>query len=183
MTLTLKFDLLLKNFNLGNNLWTVKDRAFINCTCVFFRIFVTRPFAPYHNFRLNDLDIELWMTFTKCCYFNLVASRRTSLSYDNFCSVLTTGWKPSANFTFGLVERLQWHWLPKCIYDTNEVHVSNNKHNEKENAVKKGIWYSFYAPGLKGPPGASSNRIVRPFVCNSIPLTNSAIFKVWVMIK
>ena len=38
----------------------------------------------------------------------------------------------------------------------------------------------FYAPGLKGPPGASSNRIVRPFVClsvclsvrNSVPLTN-----------
>ena len=23
----------------------------------------------------------------------------------------------------------------------------------------------FYAPGLKGPPGASSNRIVHPFVC------------------
>ena len=23
----------------------------------------------------------------------------------------------------------------------------------------------FYGPGLKGPPGASSNRIVPPFVC------------------
>ena len=40
--------------------------------------------------------------------------------------------------------------------------------------------FCFYAPGLKGPPGASSNRIVcpsvRPSVClsvrNSIPLTN-----------
>ena len=43
---------------------------------------------------------------------------------------------------------------------------------------------SFYAPGLKGPPGASSNRIVCPSVClsvrpsvrlsvrNSVPLTN-----------
>ena len=35
---------------------------------------------------------------------------------------------------------------------------------------------SFYAPGLKGPPGASSNLIVClfvcPFVCNSVPLTN-----------
>ena len=38
----------------------------------------------------------------------------------------------------------------------------------------------FYAPGLKGPPGASSNRIrhlsvclsVCPSVCNSVPLTN-----------
>ena len=49
------------------------------------------------------------------------------------------------------------------------------------------LWYSctsctchFYAPGLKGPPGASSNRIVCPSVClfvclsvrNSVPLTN-----------
>ena len=29
VTLTLKFDLLLKNFNLGNNLRTVRDRVFI----------------------------------------------------------------------------------------------------------------------------------------------------------
>ena len=27
---------------------------------------------------------------------------------------------------------------------------------------------AIYAPGLKGPPGASSNRIVRPFVCPSV---------------
>ena len=32
--------------------------------------------------------------------------------------------------------------------------------------------WNFYAPGLKGPPGASSNRIVRPFVRNPVPLTN-----------
>ena len=29
VTLTLKFDLLFKNFNLGHNLWTMRDRAFI----------------------------------------------------------------------------------------------------------------------------------------------------------
>ena len=29
----------------------------------------------------------------------------------------------------------------------------------------------FYAPGLKGPPGASSNRIVRPSVCPSVCLS------------
>ena len=41
-------------------------------------------------------------------------------------------------------------------------------------------FWGFYAPGLQGPPGASSNRIVRPFVCpsvcpsvrNSVPLLN-----------
>ena len=30
---------------------------------------------------------------------------------------------------------------------------------------------SYYAPGLKGPPGASSNWIVRPFVCPSVRLS------------
>ena len=29
MTLTFKFDLFFKNFNLGHNLWTVRDSAFI----------------------------------------------------------------------------------------------------------------------------------------------------------
>ena len=37
-------------------------------------------------------------------------------------------------------------------------------------------YFTLYAPGLKGPPGASSVWIVRPsvypFVCNSVPLTN-----------
>ena len=34
------------------------------------------------------------------------------------------------------------------------------------------LWqFLFYAPGLKGPPGASSNRIVRPSVCPSVPLS------------
>ena len=34
VTLTLKFDLLFKNFNLGHNLLTVRDRAFIFHMCV-----------------------------------------------------------------------------------------------------------------------------------------------------
>ena len=45
-----------------------------------------------------------------------------------------------------------------------------------------------YAPGLKGPSGASSNRIICPSVCLSVRLQfrpackQSAIFKVWVVI-
>ena len=83
-TLPLKFDLLLKNLTLVivYELWETGLSYF---TSVFL---VTRPFAPYYNFRLNDLDIELWMTFTKCCYFNLVASRQTSLSSDISCFCL-----------------------------------------------------------------------------------------------
>ena len=34
VTLTLKFDLLFKNLNLGHNLWTVRDRAFIFHMCI-----------------------------------------------------------------------------------------------------------------------------------------------------
>ena len=46
----------------------------------------------------------------------------------------------------------------------------------------------FYAPGLKGPPGASSNWIIHRFVCLSICKFHSAfkqgaIFKVWVMMQ
>ena len=34
VTLTLKFDLLFKNFNLGHNLWTVRDMALILHMCI-----------------------------------------------------------------------------------------------------------------------------------------------------
>ena len=40
-------------------------------------------------------------------------------------------------------------------------------HAEK-NRVGLSEIISFYAPGLKGPSGASSNRIVRPSVCPSV---------------
>ena len=42
-----------------------------------------------------------------------------------------------------------------------------------QNKGSKGSYSKhFYTPGLKGPPGASSNQIVRPSVHNSVPLTN-----------
>ena len=75
ITLTLKFDLLFKNVNLGHNLWTVRERAFIFHMCVP----CDKTFHTILNFWPNDLD-------TKCCYFNLVVSRRTLLSSDNSCS-------------------------------------------------------------------------------------------------
>ena len=34
VTLTSKFDLLFRNFNVGHNLWTVSDRAFIFHMCI-----------------------------------------------------------------------------------------------------------------------------------------------------
>ena len=44
VTLTLEFDLLLKNFNLGHSFLTRRGRDFI---CTFL---VTRPFHGYQNF-------------------------------------------------------------------------------------------------------------------------------------
>ena len=48
---------------------------------------MTRPFTSYHYFWPSDL--KLWITYTKCCYLNLVAFRRTLLSSDNSnCCIL-----------------------------------------------------------------------------------------------
>ena len=57
LTLTLKYDLLFKNFNLGYNFWMVNTRAFY-FICMFL---MTRHFHGYHNFL--PLDLEVWPTF------------------------------------------------------------------------------------------------------------------------
>ena len=80
MNLTLKFDLLLKSFNLAFELQGI---VFSYCTGVFL---VTRPFTWYHNFWLRDLDLEVWPTCENLnlgCYLMMVAARRASLSSDN----------------------------------------------------------------------------------------------------
>ena len=59
----------------------------------------------------GDLDLELWITYTKCCYLNLVAFRRTSLSSDNSCLFC-----PNVTLTFGI-----WSW--KFIGLLDEIHV------------------------------------------------------------
>ena len=63
VTLTLKFDLLLKNFNLGHNFLTTSDRAFIMHKSYDF--LVTRPFTWNCKFWPHDLDLEVWPTFEK----------------------------------------------------------------------------------------------------------------------
>ena len=55
VTLTLKFDLLLKNLNLGHNFLTRIDRAFILLMC----IPCDDLFTWYHNFLPCDLDLEI----------------------------------------------------------------------------------------------------------------------------
>ena len=55
--------------------------------CVFLG---TGLFTSYHYFWPSYFDLELWITYTKCCYSYLVASRRTSLFSDNSCSFCVT---------------------------------------------------------------------------------------------
>ena len=61
LTLTLKFDLLLKNFNLGHNFLTRNDRAFILHMCIAYN----KTFHMVYNFWLCDLDLEVWPTYEK----------------------------------------------------------------------------------------------------------------------
>ena len=56
------------------------------------------------------------------------------------------------------------------------IFMSTSFRGLNRNGILDGIkicgFYIFYAPGLNGPPGASSNQIVRLSVRNSVPLTN-----------
>ena len=79
VTLTLKFDILLKNFNLGHNFLTRRDEAFI-------LHIVTRPFTWYHNFDPVTLILKfdlLLKNLNLCCYLVMVATWRALLSSDN----------------------------------------------------------------------------------------------------
>ena len=64
------------------------------------------------------------------------------------------------------------------LYLSNYYTPEINQVNLKINTV------SFYAPSLKGPPGASSVWIVRLYVCPFCPAyEQTALFKVWVVIQ
>ena len=79
--MTLKFDLLFKTLTLVIT-YEPWEKGLSYFTCLFL---VIRPFTRYHNFWPSDLCLELRISYTKCCYSNLVASRRTLLSSDNSC--------------------------------------------------------------------------------------------------
>ena len=60
-TLTLNFDLLLRNFNIGHKLNSIRGRV-SHFTCVFFMII---PFTWHHKILPWDLDFDLWPSFEK----------------------------------------------------------------------------------------------------------------------
>ena len=61
VTLTFEFDLLLKNFNIGNNFWMVSDRAFI------FHIYIYIPCDK--TFPLIPKFLTLWLGPLRLTYF------------------------------------------------------------------------------------------------------------------
>ena len=83
MTLTLKFDLLLKTLTMAITFKLhVEEIGLSYCTCVFL---VTRPYTWYHNFLPCDLDLKVWPIYKNCkleCYLVMVATRPASLSSD-----------------------------------------------------------------------------------------------------
>ena len=82
VTLALKFDLLLKNFNLGHNFQTRSNRAFIlhmfiPCDKTSHVFLVTRPFMLYHNFWPVTLTLKfdlLLENFNLCHNFKLAGT-------------------------------------------------------------------------------------------------------------
>ena len=83
VTSTLKFDLLLKNFTIGHNVQTRRDRAFILHMCILYdKTFHMVPwnltFWPWH-WGLT----HLWKNLNRGCYLMMVAARRASLSSEN----------------------------------------------------------------------------------------------------
>ena len=72
VTLTLPFDLLLKNFNLGHNFQTRRDRAF--------KLHIWYQFILIHwPWSLT----YFWKIFNLCCHLLMVAIRQPSLPSDN----------------------------------------------------------------------------------------------------
>ena len=83
VTLTLNFVLLLKNFNLGHNFQTRRDRAVILHMCI--------PFDKTFHMH-GTIIVDLNLAYFSCalidgCYLNLVAIRQALLSSDNCCYI------------------------------------------------------------------------------------------------
>ena len=67
VALTMTFDLLLKNFDIGDNSFVLRGRAFILGLRASYgkANWITRPIQLYYKFWTCDLDRDLWTTFEK----------------------------------------------------------------------------------------------------------------------
>ena len=95
VTLTLKFDLLSKNFNLGHNFLTRRGRAFVFHMCIpCSKTFNAVPWffssdlglAGWPTFKKNVVDYDFWLRgVTYCCYLHvhMVAAVKLCCLSDN----------------------------------------------------------------------------------------------------
>ena len=115
-TLTLKFDLLLKNFNLGHSFFTRRGRAFVFHMC----IYVARPSMPYHDFWPSDLDLEGCITLKNKLSWTMTFESAGSIIVAIYI------WLPSGSYVVFLTtlvmsrNRLKWKWtifieFGKCV--------------------------------------------------------------------
>ena len=74
VTLTLKLDLLLKNFNLGPITFQEEEVGLSYCTCLFL---VTRPFTSYYNF---------WNPTYHCLFEGLYCHSQSRCYLCSFCN-------------------------------------------------------------------------------------------------
>ena len=81
VTLTLTFDLLLKNLTLAI-IFEPKEIGLSYFTCVFL---VTRPFCRYQRFWLRDLDLDFWPTFEKLNLGNNFWTKRDRAFIFHMC--------------------------------------------------------------------------------------------------
>ena len=75
--------------------------------------------------------------------------------------------KKTQNHCYVLMQKytIQYHGYWWVVFPHLQLRVSShNPRSEKIDVLSLLLLLSFYAPGLKGPLGASSNRILRPFV-------------------
>ena len=128
-----------KKFNLGNNIQTISDRAFILHVCI------PCDNTFYHNLTLT-LKFDLLMkNFNLGCYLVMVAARRASLSSDN--SYFENGWsyrhamqkiKPNGIFQqcFHSTSNTDNFMSKSCVFNTSDsIHVF----------LISPYWYSYIA--------------------------------------
>ena len=127
----------------------------------------------------------------RCCHLNEIGYLLTKILYKG-CKILKTtksnpyqpwyktkiGTPLSMHHTLNLLCYTPRKRSLGFIYRNHPVCLSVRP--SVLSRVNLTLTITFYAPGLKGPPGASSNQIVRlsvclsvcPSVCNSVLLTN-----------
>ena len=85
----------------------------------------------HHNFWPSDL--ELWIIYTKCCFLNLFASMRTSLSSDNSCSHFLTWYVICTASTVHVIQHpMMDHW---CKFDMGSTWKFLYKQSDRQDRM------------------------------------------------